>query len=81
MRDEKIERLSHVEKIYNDIMLKEQCVSLRTLKVTGNDLMDIGVPKGRAIGEMLNALLEDVLENPEDNSRDILIQKAINMME
>jgi tRNA nucleotidyltransferase (CCA-adding enzyme) len=62
-------------------MLKEQCVSLRTLKVTGNDLMDIGVPKGRAIGEMLNALLEDVLENPEDNSRDILIQKAINMME
>lgn len=81
MREEKLQKLDRVEKLYHEILEKNQCVSLKTLAITGNDLIGLGVTKGRAIGDMLGALLEDVIENPEDNTRDILIEKAKKMME
>lgn len=37
------------------------------LAITGNDLIELGVPQGPDIGRILNALLAHVLEHPEDN--------------
>lgn len=80
-RQEKLERLDSVSKLYDTILEKGQCVSLKTLEITGNDLIKLGVPKGRAIGEMLKSLLEDVIETPGNNKHEILIEKAKDMME
>ena len=75
-REEKQQALEKIEVIYNEILDKKQCVSLKTLKVTGNDLMQAGVPQGKRVGEILQALLEDVIENPEHNTFEYLINKT-----
>ena len=42
--------------------------------MTGNDLIALGIPKGKEIGIVLNELLEDVIAQPEHNNREYLIQ-------
>ena len=75
-REEKLNTLSRIEQLYAQVLEKRQCISLKNLEVTGNDLIALGVPKGKTIGILLNMLLEDVLENPEHNERKYLIEKA-----
>lgn len=75
-REEKLERLEKWRQLYLQILEKKQCVSLKTLAVTGSDLIAMGMKPGRAIGEMLNQLLELVLEKPERNTREILLEEV-----
>ncbi len=50
---------------------------LRDLAIDGNDLMDhLQVPPGPIIGKILNHLLELVLDDPERNTREALLQLA-----
>lgn len=72
--EEKMERLRGVENCYREILKKEQCVSLKELAVTGKDLIEAGMQPGKEIGETLQRLLEHVLENPEDNKKEILLE-------
>lgn len=54
----------------------DDCVKLSDLAVDGQALMAIGVPRGRAVGEMLTALLETVLDDPSKNTKERLIKEA-----
>lgn len=52
-------------------------LSVRELAVGGRELMEeVGVPKGPQLGQVLEALLERVLEEPADNTRDVLLAAA-----
>lgn len=73
---EKLERIDAIAQIYSEIMEQQQCVSLKTLEITGNDLIALGVPKGKRIGAILAELLDDVLQNPENNTHDYLMEEA-----
>ena len=73
--DEKMERLRGVTQRYHEILEKEQCVCLKDLAVTGKDLIAAGMQPGKEIGETLERLLEEVLENPEMNKKEILLSK------
>ena len=75
-REEKQQTLKEIEAIYREVLDKRQCVSLKNLKVTGNDLMQAGVPQGKRVGEILQVLLEDVIENPDHNTFEYLINKT-----
>ena len=79
-REEKLEHLSTVWNLYEEILNQCQCVSLKTLAITGNDLIALGVPKGKMIGSMLQELLEDVIQNPEHNTHEFLVEYALKMM-
>ena len=46
--------------------------SLNVLMINGKDLMDMGVPQGKEIGEILSWLLDQVLEQPVLNERETL---------
>lgn len=76
LRTEKLENLELWKKLYQEMLEKKQCVSLKTLAVTGRDLIDTGMKPGRELGEMLQQLLELVLEHPEQNTREQLLEKA-----
>ncbi|MBE6559272.1 MAG: hypothetical protein E7661_09740 [Ruminococcaceae bacterium] len=52
------------------------CVRIPELAIDGQTLMAHGVPKGKAVGEMLAALLSLVLENPEENTKERLIKEV-----
>lgn len=79
-REEKLEHLATVWNLYEEILNQCQCVSLKTLAITGNDLIALGVPKGKMIGSMLQELLEDVIQNPEHNTHEFLVEYALKMM-
>ncbi len=54
----------------------EDCLDLKHLAVTGQDLIGAGVQPGRRMGELLGALLDIVLESPEKNRREILLDEV-----
>ena len=76
LRAEKLENLELWKQLYEEMLEKKQCVSLKTLAVTGRDLIAMGMKPGRELGDMLQKLLELVLEHPEQNTREQLLEKA-----
>ena len=65
-----------IPSVIDEIRAEDACLSLRTLAVGGDDLMELGIPKGKRIGEMLHALLEDVIEERLPNEKSALLQAA-----
>ncbi len=74
-REEKLERLQGVCRCYDRIQEEKQCISLKTLAVSGRDLIKAGYRPGPEIGVVLSQMLEHVLEFPEDNIEEILMEK------
>lgn len=60
--------ISKVTEIANKIIAQGECFSLKDLKINGNDLIALGIPKGKEIGETLNKLLELVIDNKLENN-------------
>jgi tRNA nucleotidyltransferase (CCA-adding enzyme) len=73
-------RMYHLEALW--LRVQEEidaanAFSLRDLKIDGNDLMnELGVPQGREIGRILNALFERVTDEPTLNTRETLLELA-----
>ncbi|MCB9812924.1 MAG: HD domain-containing protein [Pseudomonadales bacterium] len=54
-----------------------QPFSISDLAINGNDLMkELNIQPGRIVGEILNTLFEEVIENPELNSKNELLKIA-----
>ncbi len=56
-----------------EVRKADDCLSLKDLAVTGSDLKAAGLKPGPAMGRTLNAMLEEVLERPEHNTKDYLM--------
>ena len=44
--------------------------------VNGKDLIGIGMQAGRGLGDILQKLLEEVLEEPQRNTKEFLLEEA-----
>lgn len=75
-KDEKLAYIESLRAEYQGCLDRGECVSLKNLAVNGADLLEIGVSQGKQVGEMLKYLLEIVLEQPEKNTREELLQVA-----
>lgn len=73
-RKEKLDRLEKFHRLYEEVMANHDCVTLEELAVNGNDLIAIGMKPGKALGEVLERLLNLVLDHPEYNQKDILLR-------
>lgn len=77
LQEEKKEKLKAVQRVYEQVAAKGQCVSLKTLAVTGKDLIsEAGMLSGPEIGKVLHQLLDIVIEDPEQNERENLLKLA-----
>ena len=72
-REDKLAELDRICRIYEKILEQKDCLSLKDLAVSGNDLIAEGMKPGREIGRVLGAMLEDVVNTPEHNTRDYLL--------
>ena len=73
-REEKLEWIARVGELYQEILKDKECLSLKDLAVTGRDLIQAGCGPGPELGKILNEMLQDVLEHPEHNTKEYLLQ-------
>ena len=77
VREEKLGKLAEVEAVYQRILEEQNCLSLKDLAVTGKDLIEVGIEPGPELGRILNELLELVIEHPEYNTKEYLLERII----
>lgn len=71
-------QVEEIKKIYDDILLNEPCCTLKDLQINGNDLISLGVPKGKEIGIILNDVLNKVIDDELYNEKETLVSYVEN---
>ena len=75
-REEKLAYIAELERVFNEVVAAGDCLKIKDLKINGKDLLAMGVPQGQKIGEILTTLFDEVVENPQLNEREYLLQRA-----
>ena len=70
-----IDALDTVYNRYRDLIENEKALSIKDLDINGYDLMQLGFG-GKQIGDCLNYLLDQVLEEITENNKEKLLEKA-----
>ena len=60
--------------LLDEIISQGQCYSLKDLAVSGDDLINAGVPKSAEMGRILNRLVDMIIEEEIENDREKLLQ-------
>ena len=65
-----------IRRLTAEIRERGDCLDLKHLAVSGQDLIEAGIKPGKEMGELLQRLLELVLECPQKNERGTLLKEA-----
>jgi putative nucleotidyltransferase with HDIG domain len=60
------------------VLAESRAFRIKDLAVSGNDLTETGIPSGKILGIILKELLETVLDDPKQNSKEKLLEIARN---
>ena len=75
LREEKEIELQQLEAIYKEVIANKDCTSVKMLAVNGSDLIAAGIKPGKELGNILQQLLEQVLEDPSRNTKEYLLSQ------
>ncbi len=78
---EKEEQLAIWKQLYEDVYARGDCLGLKQLAVTGKDLLAAGMKPGREMGQVLQLMLEDVLDEPSHNEKNYLLEHYVQTRE
>ena len=67
--------------LLEDILQEGTCLQAKDLAVNGQDLIALGYAPGPGLGQAVQALLQLVVDETLPNNKEILLQKAKEMME
>lgn len=72
-------KLRHMEYVIDKV--STDAVSVKMLKINGNDLMkELGIKPGPIIGAIMDVLLSEVIEDASKNNRENLLSRAKELM-
>lgn len=77
--EKKQEDYQRLQELYQQITEQGECLSTKELKLDGRGLMELGIQPGPVMGEILKALLERVLNDPELNDPELLSELALEL--
>lgn len=72
----RLEKLDAAEALLREALAEDACFTLKNLAVKGDDLLALGVPEGKQVGAVLNALLGEVLDGKIPNERAALMARV-----
>ena len=75
-RDEKLDYIQELDKMYEEIVTNSICVQKSDLSVNGRDLIAMGMKPGKDMGYVIDQLFEEVLKDPDLNERKKLLELA-----
>lgn len=76
----RLKEIKTIEEIFNEVVTENPCTTLKDLDINGKDLIALGIPSGKKIGEILNLLLKDVLNENLQNEKKALLKKVNDIM-
>lgn len=78
---EGIGKLRNMEQKTMEIVNRRDPLNLKDLEINGKELKKLGVKEGPIIGVVLDRLLTIVLDYPSENTKEKLVQHALNILE
>ena len=72
---ERLKVYGEIRDTVSEIEAKNECFSLKSLAVDGDDIIALGIPRGKEIGKALSVLLNAVIEGELINEKEILLGK------
>ena len=75
-KDPDYRSLVHLIDRVNKILSDSRAFKVKDLAISGKDLITIGIPSGKLMGLILNELLVTVLDDPAQNTREVLLEIA-----
>lgn len=67
-------------KVFEKIINENQCTSSKELKITGKEIIELGIGPGPEVGDVIDELLDRVLHNPDLNDnkklKEMVVQKS-----
>ena len=76
---ESVKLLCELKDRISAVMQAQNALGLKDLAVNGRDLIAAGIPAGKELGRILNDLLDCVIEDPNMNTKDKLMEVALKM--
>lgn len=73
---ERLEKVNKNQELLAEVIEEKECFSLKDLEITGNDILELGVEKGKIIGKTLKHLLKKVISGDLDNQHMVLMEEA-----
>mgnify|MGYP006337324347 CR=1 FL=1 len=80
-RQKKLSYIAAYEESYREILTEHQCVQKKDLAINGRDLIAQGMKTGKEMGEVLQALYEQVLDEPQLNNKETLLALALQLQQ
>lgn len=77
--EKKQKNLNTLIQMQKEIMESGDCLSTKELNINGKRLIELGMKPGPEMGELLDALLQQVLERPELNTPEQLEELAMEL--
>ncbi|MBQ6482035.1 MAG: hypothetical protein IJI45_13020, partial [Anaerolineaceae bacterium] len=77
MQEKSYEIVRQIASILDKVLEEKQCFTIKDLKINGTDIITLGVPEGKKIGDTLRFLLDGVLSGEIPNDYDELRHAAI----
>lgn len=75
----KPDEISQLQLRISEVRQKDMALKISDLKINGEDLQRLGIPKGPQIGEILKKLLDMVLEDPMINTKERLLKISLDI--
>lgn len=75
------DEIEQLQKRISEVREKDMAIKISDLNINGNDLKAIGIEKGPQMGEILERLLEEVVEDPSLNDKEKLEELVMNMID
>ena len=74
--DDKVYNVETLDSMYQKVLEDKDCLTIRELAIKGSDLIGMGIKEGPVLGNILNQLLDEVLEEPGRNNMEYLQSRA-----
>lgn len=69
-----------IKEVMQELLAEQSCLSIKNLEINGNIIMQItGTKPGKHIGEILNTLLKEVIDEKIVNEKNVLEDRALQL--
>ena len=77
---QRVEYLDNIDKLAREIVERKECFSIKSLDISGHDLMEIGYRQGKELGMCLHILLDEVMSGNIQNDHQVLLKRSEELL-